>query len=41
MVLVVGVSAVAVAPYVSVFFDGVPLLFVPPTPPPPEWCCMW
>jgi len=40
-VLVVGVSTIAAAPYVSVLFDGVPLIDVPPPPPPPEWCCMW
>ena len=33
---VVGVGTVAAAPYLSAFFDGVPLLDVPPPPPPPE-----
>lgn len=40
-VCVVGVGTVAGAPYLSVFFGGVPLLDVPPPPPAPAWCCMW
>lgn len=35
-VLVVGVGTVVAAPYLSVLFDGVPLLDVPPPPPPPQ-----